>query len=377
MKPAPPVRRTRATGSSYGSPDCIRSGPARRARTTWKGSGSMSEAPEPSDDRARAGRRPAARAQHGARDDRPAGRHGRRHHRRAHQHDRARPVADARRVRRLRLRRRARVVPLLRRGHRRDGGDQRDGRRDERATSGTTHSRGRSSSMPALGCVAGVIIAVGGALLVGVLDVPDALLHQARLGCGRRRRAHDVRLGRQGLPGPAPRTHRFTAAARARRPGAFLLCGAVLLTLVLDAPLWCTIAAGAAIPLYVGAVATVIVAVSDAQLVAAAARRAPSGTCSGSSPSRADSSASPRPMSSSARSTASSSARCGRPRRSASTRRAIRHQPPDPGVDGELQRDAASGTREHCVRANQTGGERELHHARHAVHPACGRRARR
>jgi len=113
-----------------------------------------------------------------------------------------------------------------------------------------------------LGFAAAVIIAVGGALLVRVLDVPDALLHQARLGA--------VAVGVLTMFGWVGKvfqdllraTHRFTAAAASEAGGSFLLCGAVLLTLVLNAPLWCTIAAGAAIPLYVGAVATVIVAVN-------------------------------------------------------------------------------------------------------------------
>lgn len=114
-----------------------------------------------------------------------------------------------------------------------------------------------------LGFVAALIIAVGGALLVSVLDVRPALIHQARLGA--------VAVGVLTMIGWVGKvfqdllraTHRFTAAAVSDAIGAVLLCAAVLLTLLLNAPLWCTIAAGSAIPLYVGAVAIVVVVMSD------------------------------------------------------------------------------------------------------------------
>lgn len=114
-----------------------------------------------------------------------------------------------------------------------------------------------------LGLAAAIVIALGGALLVSVLDISGPLIHQARIGA--------VAVGVLTMLGWVGKvfqdllraTHRFTAAAASEAAGSVLLCAAVLLTLALDAPLWCTIAAGAAIPLYVGAVATVVVAVSD------------------------------------------------------------------------------------------------------------------
>ena len=114
-----------------------------------------------------------------------------------------------------------------------------------------------------LGAVAAGIIAVGGALLVGVLDIPSSLRGEARAGA--------VAVGGLTTLGWIGKvfqdllraTHRFSAAAASEAIGSILLCGAVLLTLAVDAPLWCTIAAGAAIPLYVGVVAIVIVTVTD------------------------------------------------------------------------------------------------------------------
>lgn len=113
----------------------------------------------------------------------------------------------------------------------------------------------------ALGALAGVLVAVGGSLLVGVLDVSSALEHQARLGA--------VAVGMLTAFGWIAKvfqdllraTHRFTAAAGCEATGSVLLCIAVLTALALDAPLWTLIAAGAAIPLYVGAAAVVTVTV--------------------------------------------------------------------------------------------------------------------
>lgn len=112
----------------------------------------------------------------------------------------------------------------------------------------------------ALGCIAGVLVASSGALLVGVLDVSPALEHQARLGA--------VAVGALTAVGWIAKvfqdllraTHRFSAAAASEATGSVLLCAAVLTALALDAPLWVLIAAGAAIPLYVGFAAVCVVA---------------------------------------------------------------------------------------------------------------------
>lgn len=113
----------------------------------------------------------------------------------------------------------------------------------------------------ALGALAGLLVAVGGSLLVGILDVSGALEHQARLGA--------LAVGVLTAFGWIAKvfqdllraTHRFTAAAGCEATGSVLLCVAVLTALALDAPLWTLIAAGAAIPLYVGAAAVVMVTI--------------------------------------------------------------------------------------------------------------------
>lgn len=110
-----------------------------------------------------------------------------------------------------------------------------------------------------LGLIAGTLVAAGGALLVGVLDVSPALEHQARVGA--------VAVGVLTAAGWVAKvfqdllraTHQFTAAAASEAVGALLLCAAVLLSLWLDAPLWVLIAAGASIPLYVGMSAVCVV----------------------------------------------------------------------------------------------------------------------
>lgn len=110
-----------------------------------------------------------------------------------------------------------------------------------------------------LGTAAGLVIAAGGALLVAVLDVPSALLTQARIGAA----AVGV-LTALGWIGKVFQdllraAHRFSSAAACEALGSVMQGTAVMVAVIFDAPLWCIIAVGSAIPLYVGAAATVMV----------------------------------------------------------------------------------------------------------------------
>jgi len=138
---------------------------------------------------------------------------------------------------------------------------------NEMAAAGDERERDRAFTRSivvyaALGCIAGILVALGGALLVGVLDAPAPLAHQARLGA--------VAVGILTACGWVAKvfqdllraTHRFSAAAASEATGSIILCVAVLVALWLDAPLWVIIAAGSAIPLYVGLVAICTVALS-------------------------------------------------------------------------------------------------------------------
>ena len=112
------------------------------------------------------------------------------------------------------------------------------------------------------GILAGLTIAVGGALLVGVLDISPALARQGRLGA--------VAIGVLTATGWTAKvfqdflraTHRFSTAGVCEAVGNVLVCAGVVTLLVVDAPLWCVIAAGGALPLWVGLSAVAVVTVS-------------------------------------------------------------------------------------------------------------------
>jgi len=111
------------------------------------------------------------------------------------------------------------------------------------------------------GIIAGLVIAGGGALLIGVLDISPALERQGRLGA--------VAIGFLTATGWTTKvfqdflraTHRFAIAGTCEAAGNVLVCAGIVLALVLNAPLWCVIAAGGALPLWVGLAAVVVVLV--------------------------------------------------------------------------------------------------------------------
>ena len=112
----------------------------------------------------------------------------------------------------------------------------------------------------ALGVVAGVLIAGGGVLVVGLLGFEGELLQDARLGA--------IGVGAVTAVGWPLKisqdllraVQRFATASLVEAVGTTLLAATtVVLLLVADAPLWVLITVGGAIPLYVGATATLVV----------------------------------------------------------------------------------------------------------------------
>src|SRR5262245_55029220 len=108
------------------------------------------------------------------------------------------------------------------------------------------------------GLIAGVVVAFGGSLLLGVFDFSSGLVHQARLGV--------VALGAGMVVGWPLRAfqdvlradQRFLRASIADVIGALVQGAALLVLLATDQPLWTLIAVGGSAPLFGGLASLVV-----------------------------------------------------------------------------------------------------------------------
>lgn len=103
-----------------------------------------------------------------------------------------------------------------------------------------------------LGVGAGLVLAAGGALLVGLLGFSDELVHTGRIA--------SVAVGVVTAVGwPLKAFHavlradqRFGTASATEALGQVLLTGSIVLVIALDGPLWMLIAVGSSVPLFMG-----------------------------------------------------------------------------------------------------------------------------
>jgi O-antigen/teichoic acid export membrane protein len=102
------------------------------------------------------------------------------------------------------------------------------------------------------GLIAGIVVAVGGSLLLGVFDFDSGLTHEARLGVLALGAGMVVGWPLRAFQDVLRADQRFVRASGADAIGALLQGAGLLVLLATDQPLWTLIAVGGSAPLFAG-----------------------------------------------------------------------------------------------------------------------------
>jgi O-antigen/teichoic acid export membrane protein len=103
-----------------------------------------------------------------------------------------------------------------------------------------------------LGVGAGLVLAAGGSILVGLLGFSDELVHTGRQASAAVGVVTAVGWPLKAFHAVLRADQRFGTASATEALGQVLLVGSIVLVLTLDGPLWLLIAAGSSVPLFMG-----------------------------------------------------------------------------------------------------------------------------